>query len=130
QVKYEHQERIMNVHFIKIIDSKVSNYKSGRRIRKGKREIISNGTVKDKATQIKNRVIPVKSISKGVTKVDRIETKSENIPNLNRHKILGRVGEVVDTKTVGDFLGARLDLLSVIMFLPAEKARLETTEDA
>ncbi|CAG8759657.1 17942_t:CDS:2, partial [Gigaspora rosea] len=42
------------------------NYESGRRIGKVKREIISNGTVKDKVTQMKNGAIPVKSINKGV----------------------------------------------------------------
>ncbi|CAG8554512.1 13357_t:CDS:10 [Gigaspora margarita] len=108
QAKCEHQEHIMNIHFIKIIDPKVSDYKSDRQIRKDKREMISNGTVKDKATQIKNGVITVKSISKGVketrnismgAKIDRIEMKSEDIPDLNRHKILGCVSEVVDAKT-------------------------------
>ncbi|RIB01131.1 hypothetical protein C2G38_2297617 [Gigaspora rosea] len=66
QVKRECQEQMKNIRFMKIIDPKVGNYESERRIGKVKREIISNGTVKDKVTQMKNGAIPVKSISKGV----------------------------------------------------------------
>ncbi|RIB02636.1 hypothetical protein C2G38_2227296 [Gigaspora rosea] len=66
QAKRECQEQMMNVRFMKIIDPKVGNYESRRRIGKGKREIISNGTVRNKVTQMKNRAIPVKSIGKGV----------------------------------------------------------------
>ncbi|CAG8753521.1 8487_t:CDS:2, partial [Gigaspora rosea] len=62
QAKRECQEQMMNVRFMKIIDPKVGNYESRRRIGKGKREIISNGTVRNKVTQMKNRAIPVKSI--------------------------------------------------------------------
>ncbi|CAG8799259.1 15445_t:CDS:1, partial [Racocetra persica] len=51
---------------MKIIDLEVNNYENEDRIRNDKKKRIDNRIFKNRATQIKNGAIPVKSIEKGV----------------------------------------------------------------
>ncbi|CAG8674420.1 12089_t:CDS:2, partial [Gigaspora margarita] len=62
QAKHKHQERVIDIRFMKIIDSKIDNYKYANHVRNNKMKRISNRTVSDKAMQTKNGVIPMKSI--------------------------------------------------------------------
>ncbi|CAG8494877.1 38799_t:CDS:2 [Gigaspora margarita] len=56
--KSECQEQVIDVWFMKIIDSKVGNNKNRNQIEKDKR---INETFKGKATSMKNEALPVRS---------------------------------------------------------------------
>ncbi|CAG8848309.1 22125_t:CDS:2, partial [Racocetra persica] len=68
-----------------IIDLKVSSKEDGSRIEKSKKRMITNRTLKEKAMQMRNRIVPAKSFGKRVklNKLQEAEVDTEK----NKYKL-------------------------------------------